>query len=262
MPEASGERIAPSGELESTAQPCELVRRLCSERRAEGVAYLIESLSESDNLLVCIGGGVEEGSMANIVPEPEDIVTEVLLHEGLKLDAIDVLVHVAMEDEVGKGRAGLHQGGLVLGVGDRPNTNVWVLARDGAHPRVLRCLVEFISESNARLGELLRGGTKIGERRIEQLGNEVQDVRGGDLRVHVAVGEGTHEDNTPDQVGTVVCRDVGGDDTAHGPITGVIQCVKRSIEGFPHQPAKIGLFFPIPKWSMTALKSSAWGLET
>jgi len=186
------------------------------------IAYPTEPLGESDNFLVRVGGGIEEGSMANIVPEPEDVVTKILLHEGLELDAVDVLVHGTVENKVGKGRAGLHQGGLVLGVGNRPNTNVRMLTSNGAHPRVLGCLIEFISEGNARLSKLLSSGTEVGEGRVEQPGNEVQDVRSGDLRVHIAVREGAHQDNAPDQVGTIVGRDVGGDHTAHGPIIDVI----------------------------------------
>jgi len=142
--------------------------------------------------------------MADVVPEPENKVTEVLLHVGLELDAIEMLVHGPLENEVGKGQPGLHQGGLALGVGDRPNANVRVLASNGAHPRVLGSLVEFIPIGNARLGELLGSGTEIGEGRVEQPRNKVQDPLGGNLRVHVAVGEGAQEYNTPDQVGTVV----------------------------------------------------------
>ena len=136
--------------------------------------------------------------MTNVVPEPKDVVAKVLLHEGHELDAIDVFIHLAVEDEVGKGRAGLHQGGLVLGVRDRPDTNVWVLASNSAHPRVLSSLIEFVPKGNTRLSELLSSGTKFGEVWIEQPRNEVQDELGSNLRLHVTVGEGPHEDNTPD----------------------------------------------------------------
>jgi len=205
------------------AQPCGMVLDgSFSKGVPDQIAYSTEPLGESDNFLVRVGRGIVEGSMANVVPEPEDVVTVILLHEGLELDAINVLVHVAVENEVRKGRAGLHQGGLVLGVGNRPNTNVWMLTSNGAHPRVLGCLIEFISKGNARLGELLSSRTEVGEGSVEQPGDKVQDVRGSNLRVHVAVGEGTHQDNAPDQVGTVVGRDVSGDHTTHGPTTDVI----------------------------------------
>jgi len=142
--------------------------------------------------------------MANVVPEPEDIIAEVLLHIGFELEAIDVLIHGAMKNEVGKGLASLHQGGLTLGVGDRPNANVRVLAGDGTHPGVLGSLVKLIPEGNARFGKLLIGGSKLGEGGIEQPGNEVQDPLRGDFGVHVTMGEGTHKNNTPDQIGAVV----------------------------------------------------------
>ena len=240
--------MGPSAEVERMAQPYGIVSGSSFLKGVpDQIAYPTEPLGESDNLLVRVGGGIEEGSMANVVPEPEDVVTEVLLHKGLELDAVDVLVHGAVENEVGKSRAGLHQGGFVLGVGNRPNTNVWVLTGNGSHPRVLGCLIELISKGDARLGELLGSRTEVGEGRVEQPRNEVQDVRGGDLRVHIAVGEGAHQDNAPDQVGTIVCRDVSGDHTAHGPTTDVIDCTRWGIKSFAYQPAKIGLFFPIPK---------------
>jgi len=174
------------------------------KEKPDEVAHPIKPLCESDNLLIGIVGGIPERSMADVVPEPEDEVTEILLHVFPKLYTIDVLVHGPMENKVGEGQPGIHQRGLALRVGNRPNANVRVLASNGSHPRVLGSLVEFIPIGNTRLDELLNSGAEICEGGVEQLGNKVQDILGGDLRVHVAVGEGAQEYNTPYQVGTIV----------------------------------------------------------
>ena len=130
-------------------------------------------ISKIYNLRVGLLGGIKEGSVTNVVPEVEVNVTKVGEHEGLELLAIDMVVHIAMENEVRKGLLDLQQGGLILVVSDRPSTDVRVLPSNGTHPSVLDMLVEFIPEGNARLGECFGSGTKICERRVEQLRNEV-----------------------------------------------------------------------------------------
>ena len=164
--------------------------------------------------------------MANVIPDPEDEIAKVLVHVCPELDAIDVLVHVAVENEVGEVRAGLHQGGLILGVADRPNTNVWILPGNSTHPGVLDSLVEFIPKGNTRLGELLSNGTELSEVKTEQIGNKIQDPFRGDIIQHVTVGEGAHEDNTPDQIDTIVGCDISSGNATHGPTMDVIQCIQ------------------------------------
>lgn len=139
-----------------------------------------ELVSEGNNLLVGFVGGIEEGSMANIVPEIEVDFTKVGGHEVLELLAVDMMVHVAVENKIWKSVLDLQQSSLVLGVGDRPGTDVRVLPSDGAHPSVLDTLVELIPKGNTRLDECFGSGTEICERRIEQPWYKVQNPLRGD----------------------------------------------------------------------------------
>ena len=172
-------------------------------------------VGESNNLPVGFVWCIKEGSVANVVPEVEVDVTKVLGHKVLELLAIDVVVHVAVEDEVRESFLHLQQGGFILSVRNRPSTDVRVLPGNGTHPSILDTLVEFVTEGNAGLGKGFSSGTKIGERRVEQLGNKVQNPLGGDGKLHAAVGEGTHEDNTADQVNIIICCKIGSSYTTH-----------------------------------------------
>jgi hypothetical protein len=175
-------------------------------------------IGESDDLPVGFVRGIKEGSVADVVPEIEVDVTKVLGHEGLELLAVDMVVHVAVENEVRKSLLDLQQGSFVLSVWDRPSADVRVLSGNGTHPRILDTLVEFVPEGDARLGEGFSSRTEICERRIEQLRNKVQNPLRGDGRLHAAVWEGAHEDDTADQIDIIVCREIGGSDTTHGPM--------------------------------------------
>jgi len=163
--------------------------------------------------------------MASVSQEHKCEIAKVIFHVGLELGAIDVLILVAVDNEVGEGSAGCHQGGLVLLVGDRQGTDEWVLVSKDAHPLVSGLLVEFIPKGNARLGKLLCSGTEVGEVSIEQPGNKVHDPFGGNLRVHATEGEGAREDNTPEQIDTIIRGDIGSGNTSHGPTTDIVQCV-------------------------------------
>lgn len=183
-------------------------------------------MSEIDNERVGLVGGIKEGSMADVVPDVEVEVAKVGIHEGLELLAVDVMVHGAMENEVGKGLLILQQGSLVLGVINRPSTDIWVLPGNGTHPRVLDTLVEFIPIGNTRLGKRLSGGAESVERIEEQARDEAQNPWSSDIGQHIAVGEGAHEDNTANDIGTVVRSDISGSDATHGPTIDVIRSIQ------------------------------------
>ena len=167
--------------------------------------------------------------MADVVPKPKGEIAKVLLHEYLELVPIDMLVHVAVENEVGHGLTGLHQGGLILVVADRPVTDWWILVGNSTHPGVLGGQVELIPERNARLSEGLGSRTEGVEVIADQGGNKAQDPRRGDVSEHVAVWEGSHEDNTPKYIGAIIRCDVCSGNTTHGPTTGVTQRIQRVI---------------------------------
>ena len=119
--------------------------------------------------------------MADVVPKPKGEIAKVLLHERLDFVTVDKLVHVAVENEVGDGLTGLHQGGLILVVAGRPVTDWWILVSNGTHPGVLGGQVKLIPERNARLNEGLGSRAEVVEVVANQGGNKAQDPRRGDF---------------------------------------------------------------------------------
>ena len=125
--------------------------------------YGSKPLSKGNNLGVRLVGVIEERGVTGVIPEPEHEVTESGAHPVPELVSVDVVVHRPVQDQVWEVLDGVHQGSFVLGVWDGPDSDIWVLTGNGTHPGVLDSLVELITVSNARLGELLCGGSESGE---------------------------------------------------------------------------------------------------
>jgi hypothetical protein len=94
-----------------------------------------------------------------------------------------------VQNEVWEFLAGGHQSGFVLGVRDGPNPDIRVLTGNGTHPTVLGSLIQLVTESDARLGERLGGGSESGEGWVQELWDKVEDPGGGDVIEHVAMRE-------------------------------------------------------------------------
>jgi hypothetical protein len=156
--------------------------------------------------------------VAGIIPEPERKILKVGIHEASELGSVDVVVHSAVQNKIWELLDRGHQSTFILGVWDGPSPDIRVLSSNGAHPAVLRTLIQLITVGHARLGERFGGRSKSSEGWVQEPWDEVEDEGGGDVVEHVAVGERTHQDNTPDEVYAVVGSDIGGGNTSHGPV--------------------------------------------
>ena len=187
--------------------------------------------------------------MPSVVPEPKHEVAEVGVHEVPQLASVDMVVHSTVQNEVWEGLAGGHQSSFILGMREGPIPDIRILTGNGAHPAVLDSLIQLITKSHARLGKFLRGRSEISERWVQESRDKVEDPLGGDERLHAAIRKRTHQDNTPDEVHTVVGSDVSSNNTSHGPMDDEQSVKSRAMSVVPqtNHPARIGLLSPIPK---------------
>ena len=211
--------------------------------------HMAKPLRKGNNLGVGILGVVKERGMAGVIPDPERKVPEVGVHERPELSAVDVLVQSAVQNEVRDGMARSHQSTLVLGVWDGPIPDIRVLTSNGTHPAVLDSLIQFIPVSDTRLGELLGSRSEISEGWIQESRDKVEDELGSDSRLHATIRERTHQDDTPEEVCTIVGGDVSGDNTSHRPAnrSQSARSTAITIISETYHPAKIGCLLPIPK---------------